>query len=387
MGGAGPASHRTCRYYRNPLFGAFFHAPAENPFGETSSAKGCKEAGDVGSTSFAPVPVSVELPTCRRVSSLVSARVGRMAGMTDDPFEACWYRWERAESRHQEMVKVWNDYVARDPHHVELVHQGQGVHLIRVVESEPIPPDFAGLFGEWLYNLRACLDYIIWAAAAYASGTLPPANEGVLQYPIYDDEAAWTRNLYRIRGLPEHQQQRLREMQPFASDPDANFLGWINRLARIDRHRILVDGACYLAELNPALRFDRSRKATLQWGTRVVRGPVTDVARVTIVPWGDEAVVQLNPRSGIDPEIDQWSASPFWGSKRFSKRIAAMQIFVAGEIAVYEYDCKGTSRREDALTEAFRQECDARGACEQPVRAARPADQWSAPVAPHTDDT
>jgi hypothetical protein len=139
-----------------------------------------------------------------------------MAGMTDDPFEACWYRWERAESRHQEMVKVWNDYVARDPHHVELVHQGQRVHLIRVVESEPIPPDFAGLFGEWLYNLRACLDYIIWAAAAYASGTLPPANEGVLQYPIYDDEAAWTRNLYRIRGLPEHQQQRLREMQPFA---------------------------------------------------------------------------------------------------------------------------------------------------------------------------
>jgi hypothetical protein len=27
-----------------------------------------------------------------------------------------------------------------------------------------------------------------------------------------------------------------------------------------------------------------------------------------------------------------------------------MQIFVAGEIAIYEYDCKGTSRREDMLT-------------------------------------
>lgn len=284
------------------------------------------------------------------------------------------------------MAQVWNDYVARDPHDIELVHQGQGVHVIRVVENEPIPADFAGLFGEWLYNLRASLDYIIWAAAAYASGALPPPNEGVLQYPIYDDEAAWTRNLYRIKGLPEHQQRRLKQMQPFSSDPDANYLGWINRLARIDRHRTLVDGACYLAELRPALQIERGREATLQWGSRVVRGPATDVARVTITPWDDDATVKFNPRSGIDPEIHQWSVSPFWGSKRFGDRVAMMQIFVAGEIAVYEYDCKGTSRREDALTASFRQECDARGSCAQPVRTTRPAEQWSAPVAPNIDD-
>jgi hypothetical protein len=306
--------------------------------------------------------------------------------MADDPFEACWYRWERADSRRRDMVGVWNDYVARDPHGVELVHQGHGVHVIRVVENEPIPADFAGLFGEWLYNLRASLDYVIWASAAYASGTLPPPHEGVLQYPIYDDEAAWKRNLYRIKGLPDYQQRRLREMQPFASDADANFLGWINRLARIDRHRTLVDGACYLAELRPALMTDRDRRATLQWGTRVVRGPVTDVARVTVTPWDDDAVVKLNPRSGIDPEIDQWSASPFWGSKRFGDRVAVVQIFVAGEIAVYEYDCKGTSRRQDALTDSFRQECDARGSLSQPVRTPRSAEQWSTPIAPDADN-
>lgn len=114
---------------------------------------------------------------------------------------------------------------------------------------------------------------------------------------------------------------------------------------------------------------------------------MTHVARVTIAPWDEDAVVKFNPRSGIDPEIDQWSVSPFWGSKRFSKRITMMQIFVAGEIAVYEYDCKGTSRREEALADRFRQECDARGRCEQPVRTARPADQWSAPVAPDADGT
>lgn len=280
------------------------------------------------------------------------------------------------------MVNVWNDYVERQTHDFELVHEGQGVHVMRVIENEPVPADFSGLFGEWLYNLRASLDYIVWAAASYASGMLPPPNEGVLQYPIYDNEAAWKANLYRIKGLPEHQQQRLKMMQPFASDLDANFLGWINRLARIDRHRTLVDGACYLAELRPVLVTDRSRKTALQWGSRVVRGPVTDVVRVTITPWDDDATVRFNPRAGLDPEIDQWSISPFWGSKRFGDRVAFMQMSVEGEIATYEYDCKGTSRRANMLTDDFRHECDTRGGGKLPVRTARPSEQWSAPVGP-----
>jgi hypothetical protein len=94
-------------------------------------------------------------------------RRGQNGGVMDDPFEACWYRWERANSRRRDMVKVWNDYVEQQPHEIELVHQGQGIHVIRVIEKEPFPAEFAGLFGEWLYNLRASLDYIIWAAAVY----------------------------------------------------------------------------------------------------------------------------------------------------------------------------------------------------------------------------
>jgi hypothetical protein len=91
--------------------------------------------------------------------------------MTDDPFDACWHRWERADSRRREMVTVWNDYVDRQTHECRLVHQRQGVHILQVIENEPIPEDFAVLFGEWLYNPRASLDYVIWAADAYASLT------------------------------------------------------------------------------------------------------------------------------------------------------------------------------------------------------------------------
>jgi hypothetical protein len=86
------------------------------------------------------------------------------------------------------------------------------------------------------------------------AGQVPPPNEGVLQYPIYDERAAWERNAYRLKGLHQHHREMLLIMQPFNSDPDANYLGWLNRLARVDRHRTLVTGAARLAQVEPVLQ-------------------------------------------------------------------------------------------------------------------------------------
>jgi hypothetical protein len=40
-----------------------------------------------------------------------------------------------------------------------------------------------------------------------------------------------------------------------------------------------------------------------------------------------------------------------------------MQVFVSAEIAVYEYDCTGASRKPEALTDEYKAECDARPHC------------------------
>jgi hypothetical protein len=85
---------------------------------------------------------SVSLPTqkahcrgCRMVvrgsrqmsaAMQVTTRGGEDGGMTDDPFEACWYRWERADSHRRDMAQVWNASVERQTHDFELVHEGQG---------------------------------------------------------------------------------------------------------------------------------------------------------------------------------------------------------------------------------------------------------------------
>ena len=51
------------------------------------------------------------------------------------------------------------------------------------------------------------------------------------------------------------------------------------------------------------------------------------------------------------------ATSPFWRRIAYSERFRMMQIYVAADIATYEYDCTGRSRRTGPLTEEFPAEC------------------------------
>ena len=168
-------------------------------------------------------------------------------------------------------------------------------------------------------------------------------------------------------------------MQPFNSDADANFLGALNNLARIDRHRRPTNGTAYLAELEPVVQIPAGTSATFQWGQRVVSQGRADAARLTVTPWRDDMEVTVNPRVGIDPEIGEWAKSRFWRSVRFSERLTMIQAFVAAEIAVYEYDCTGDTRKPEMLTSSYRAECDARKRNGPPHIVVEPWD-WSPPV-------
>lgn len=301
----------------------------------------------------------------------------------DDLFAHAWARHGRAGEIADRMVEIWNGYIAVHPYSASLIGQGDGVYILRVYEDVPLPQEFAVATGEWINHLRSALDYTIWAAVAHASGTVPPPNQGQIQYPIYESREAWDRNLYRLGALADHHRAMLLTMQPFNSDADANYLGWINRIARSDRHRHLSRMAGYLAELQPALMTPAGCEATLQWGERVIYDGYADAARIVVAPWRSEMEIKINPRMGIDPEIEEWSHSPFWSKIRFPDRLKMLQIFVAAEIAVYEYDATGASRKHEVLTADYKAECDARDdGPRRPPRRERAAVRWSDPVSP-----
>lgn len=219
--------------------------------------------------------------------------------MNNDLFAHAWARCDRAGEIARQMVEIWNGYIADHPYTPVLIGQGEGVFILRVYEDTPMPETFAVAVGEWINHLRSALDYTIWAAAAHASGEVPPPGQGQLQYPIYDSLAAWKANLYRLAALGDHHRAMLLTMQPFNSDTDANYLGWINRIARSDRHRHLSRMAGYIAELEPALMAPAGCPATLQWGERAIYDGYADVARVVVSPWSDGMEVEINPRRGL----------------------------------------------------------------------------------------
>jgi hypothetical protein len=171
----------------------------------------------------------------------------------------------------------------------------------------------------------------------------------------------------------------LRQIQPFSSDTDANFLGWINRLARDDRHRRPQAMTSYIAELKPVVAVPEGVNAKLQFGDRIIDGGAADAIRLTVDPWTPDMNVRMNPRLGIDPEVHNWSLSDFWRRWRFTDRLVYMEIFVAGEVATYEYDCTGDSRRARLLSESYMAECDARPRRQRPTPAPRPPTVWTTP--------
>lgn len=260
------------------------------------------------------------------------------------------------------MTDVWNEYLEPHPFDFDLIRHSDRVLLMRCYQHQPIPAALPAIFGEWLYNLRSALDYIVWAAAAHASGSVPPPNESGLQYPIYDDETTWQRNLWRLKWLAPHHVEMLETMQPFRSDPDANFLGWINRLARIDRHRRFTNWTARVAEANPVMAIPSGVRPVLEFGRRTFVGGRSDFARATFPDADSADGVTYNPRVGIDPEIGEWGNSPFWNRIRFSERLKMMMVFVKAEIDVYDFDCTGDVRARDTVTEGFASESDARRA-------------------------
>ena len=90
----------------------------------------------------------------------------------------------------------------------------------------------------------------------------------------------------------------------------------------------------YIAEMEPVVEVPDGCRVAFQWGQRLLVDGEAEMARLTVSPWTDDMTIRINPRSGIDPEIDEWAASKFWRRIRLANRMRMIQACVASEIAV-----------------------------------------------------
>lgn len=294
-------------------------------------------------------------------------------------FDSAHLKAARARSHAKELSEIWNAYLDGHPFDFALLQTDLRQWTLRIFQDQPVPPELSVVFGEWLFDLRSALDSTMWATAVHVARQEPPPGEDRLQYPIFETRASWDRNLSRLRPLAEHHREMLLTMQPFMTEqPDANYLGWINKLARIDRHRRMTVATAYVAVAEPVIEAPSGSEMTLEWGERLFHSGRCDLFRITTEH--PDARPRVNPRIGIDPEIADWAASDFYRKWRFCERLEMLEVFVRAEIALYEYDCTGESRGWDAASDSFKTDSDLRRATselEPIVRPERPPIAWA----------
>ncbi|PZR61811.1 MAG: hypothetical protein DLM71_07800 [Chloroflexi bacterium] len=277
-----------------------------------------------------------------------------------DRFKGCWDRFDRAVSHREAAAKAWSDFLDEEPYDTRLEIEADGYGMLRVEQYIPVPSVVAIEFGEYLYNLRAVLDYCVYAVAVCDTTQDPPPGEDLLQFPIYDNETSYRRNEYRLKPLSEKHRRWLKAVQPYIGpdQPDYSGLYWLNDLARRDRHRTLHVVGAYLAEATSMIWAPKADAILIEDQPPfafIEREAV--VARFQIMPFtpGDE--VQANGNVALDVEIAEFVQRRPEGAKwlwmPLGRRLRMMELTcVEGIVARFERDCLGWTRFKGLLDES-----------------------------------
>jgi hypothetical protein len=159
-------------------------------------------------------------------------------------FASCWLKLGRAEE-HADSLKTgllaWKN---SNPYVVSRKASADGSRHSIVLNDikNPAPLDqWAVIFGDFVHNLRACLDHFTYACAVHETGENPPDDEGKLQFPIYDCPAVFAEKAWRIRSLSAGMRAAIEGVQPYKRGHATHspLLALLAEFDNTDKHRLL----------------------------------------------------------------------------------------------------------------------------------------------------
>lgn len=171
--------------------------------------------------------------------------------------------------------------------------------------TQPLPPEWSTLLGDFFQNLREAFDHFVWAAALRHR----PNPSRTIAFPITRDKPAWEQYLTTRAGVETRKAvghdawKLIAEMQPHNRprpnpDPNTDPLWAMNELARIDRHQTLHTAIA------------TSNSAFIGFMTLPRRGNVVDESHIVI---GDPpppfAGRFMTPPLEGDHHMGKWSLS------------------------------------------------------------------------------
>ncbi len=235
----------------------------------------------------------------------------------------------RAEHHLNTLTEAIDIYKRRDPYGVVCeTNANQTKHVWKAHVSSQPPSAWGPLIGDFLFNLRSCLDNLAWALAETV-GT-PPDHT---QFPIFFARDDWEpRGPHQMEGLPDAKQTIIESLQPFnrqfwpglipASGPfparieampetaDFNPLWHLHSLNNVDKHRlvhvaVVVIGGWLLRGLPPNLATGVTTEmhgGVVQDGTVIMRVFADHPLEEPNV-YGDAAVAIGIPQTGRSRDI------------------------------------------------------------------------------------
>jgi hypothetical protein len=181
--------------------------------------------------------------------------------MGKDPLAGCFAKVERAEHHYDTLHSQIGAFMGKEPKPYGLVPEvqedaGRNVWRLRIFEEPPL--EWSTIVGDYVHNLRAALDHLIWVLVK-ANGFKPGRGHA---FPIFDVEPPkdsgngerrrWNRQVY---GLHPNVVRFIELCQPYnrPDSPSLHRLYAVRTLSNEDKHRTLLPAFVAIKESEKAL--------------------------------------------------------------------------------------------------------------------------------------
>ncbi|HET6999554.1 MAG TPA: hypothetical protein VFI03_13320 [Solirubrobacterales bacterium] len=173
------------------------------------------------------------------------------------PWDSSSRKLKRAAKHYKSLNDELRSYIreGRPFEYQAEIDREEAQFRIRVVGGEPPPDEMSLIVGDFVQNLRASLDHLIWAAVR-ATGNTPTMGNA---FPIFLEgpqtsrrkEALWARQL---AGIAEEAIPLIDQIQPYKRGEDARFdaLACLKELSNEDKHRVVLQTLNAIPDPNDA---------------------------------------------------------------------------------------------------------------------------------------
>lgn len=209
----------------------------------------------------------------------------------------------RANEHRQAFHDLVADYLDPNPYSLSVQYDPEtGWHdLIWHVDGAPIPSDdFALIFGDFLTNLRATLDYLVWQLVLVNGGT--PTDHTA--FPILKKSGGWLAVCgNQLRGVNQTWIDEIEKLQPYngGSRPEIHPLAILDATNNVNKHRVLPVGVTSLDEFKSWINVE-PMAAGDNLDHQMFDLPIEEGAKALTFRWrqtGDRLDVDVDP----DPSV------------------------------------------------------------------------------------